>query len=241
MLISFNVNTPGAFSYDDKKSSHFNKNKMKLENLPVNNFKVNKNNTQYLYYHKKLEGLSDAFGSDKKSSNTQPDIGEPDCEKITYTYSFTVREDVENYKERWSSSEKDPQPTKPSNEGSKIGYSKTFNYIGKVQEFTVPDDVNKVFIEVWGARGGHSDTNKGGEGGYSYGYFDTTKTKKLYVYVGGKGGNRARSFIGGGWNGGGQDTGRSKKDGGGGGSGYINSVSNRKTMNSSIGSGKSGG
>ena len=156
--MSFNVNTPGAFSYDDKKSSHFNKNKMKLENLPVNNFKVNKNNTQYLYYHKKLEGLSDAFGSDKKSSNTQPDIGEPDCEKITYTYSFTVREDVENYKEKGSSLEKDPQPTKPSNEGSKIGYSRTFNYIGNVQEFTVPYDVNEVFIEVWGARGGHSDT-----------------------------------------------------------------------------------
>ena len=232
MLMSFNVNTPGAFSYDDKKSSHFDKNKMKLENLPVNNFKVNKNNTQYLYYHKKLEGLSDAFGSDKKSSNTQPDIGEPDCEEITYTYSFIVREDVEKYKGRGSSSEKDPQPTKPTitptkpaKEGSKIGYSRTFNYTGKVQAFTVPDDVSEVFIEAWGARGGHSDTNKGGEGGYSYGYFDTTRTKKLYVYVGGKGGNKAKGLKGGGWNGGGQAAGGSNnRDGAGGGASDVRTI-----------------
>ena len=89
----------------------------------------------------------------------------------------------------------------------------------------MPDDVNKVFIEVWGARGGHSDTNKGGEGGYSYGYFDTTKTKKLYVYVGGKGGNRARSFTGGGWNGGGQAAGGSKnRDGDGGGASDVRTI-----------------
>ena len=80
-----------------------------------------------------------------------------------------------------------------------------FFYTGDVQFYTVPFTGNYK-LEVWGAQGG-SVTYTGGSGGYSYGYKKLTSGTRLYVYVGGQGGNE-NSSTGtpgiGGYNGGGQ-------------------------------------
>jgi hypothetical protein len=101
-----------------------------------------------------------------------------------------------------------------------------FNYTGSYQEFVVPDRVRKVKIEVWGAQGGGT---KGGLGGKSLGILDNLKGgDKLYVYVGGKGGEAGstsncgygRASVGG-WNGGGTGSGGNVGGGGGGGATEI--------------------
>ena len=80
-----------------------------------------------------------------------------------------------------------------------------FTYTGEVQSFIAPcEGVYK--LEVWGAQGGtNSVANaKGGNGGYSSGYYTLSKKQDIYVYVGGQGkqASGTGSFYGG-WNGGG--------------------------------------
>lgn len=58
----------------------------------------------------------------------------------------------------------------------------TFNYIGAVQQFTVPDTAYYRF-EVWGAQGG-SKNNNGAKGGYSKGRMYLIKGQTIYIYVG---------------------------------------------------------
>lgn len=58
----------------------------------------------------------------------------------------------------------------------------TFNYIGDVQQFTVPDTAYYRF-EVWGAQGG-SKNNNGAKGGYSKGRMYLIKGQTIYIYVG---------------------------------------------------------
>lgn len=62
-------------------------------------------------------------------------------------------------------------------------------------------------LQVWGAQGGYrSSSTYGGKGGYSIGTVSLTKGTKLYVYVGGKGGNTSSytsGVVAGGYNGGG--------------------------------------
>ena len=90
--------------------------------------------------------------------------------------------------------------------------SKTFGFTGSSQSWVVPDCVEKVTIEVWGAQGGGSNGGEdGGKGGYSKGILAVTPGETLYIYSGGKGKNQSS----GGWNGGGHGA----KYGGGGGGG----------------------
>jgi len=58
-----------------------------------------------------------------------------------------------------------------------------FDYTGAVQTFTVPV-TGEYTLEVWGAQGGHSGHNIGGNGGYSKGTIQLTAGQTLSVYVG---------------------------------------------------------
>jgi hypothetical protein len=93
----------------------------------------------------------------------------------------------------------------------------TFNFTGNVQTFAVPNCVDEVVIEVWGAEGGPSESKVGGQGGYSKGTLTDTGGKTLYIYVGGKGGTAPNGTKG--WNGGGIGTTTEAQRGGGGGGG----------------------
>lgn len=106
----------------------------------------------------------------------------------------------------------------------------TFNYTGDVQVFNIPKGVTRVKLECWGAKGGGSMRNgsvnsDGGYGGYTYGEFIINESlNKLYVYVGGAGGNARYSTAPGGWNGGGSGTYDGRDDEGGGGGGGASDV-----------------
>lgn len=223
--MSFNLNILGAFPYDSQTSNYFDKYSMKSENLPTNGFKINKDNTKYLYYHKKLFDFSEAFSSNGKSNNYG--IGEPNCPEVSYTYSFTVTEEVTKNNEEGNTSVDHINDSQLVVGDNGIA-SEIYNYKGSPQTFVIPDGVTEIFIEAWGARGGHSSTDKGGEGGYSYGYLNTSdknlkaigvKNRTLYIYVGGKGGDTVKGGTGGGWNGGGPASGGSRNNDGAGGGG----------------------
>ena len=91
------------------------------------------------------------------------------------------------------------------------GVTKTFNYTGDVQEYTVPRD-GYYYIEMAGAQGGSLvSTNAqygksiGGNGAKTSGYIYLVANDKLYFYVGGQGGtSTSNAYIDGGYNGGGK-------------------------------------
>lgn len=100
----------------------------------------------------------------------------------------------------------------------------TFNYAGRQQEYTVP--YNGLYqIEVWGAEGGGSRTSgnsssgPGGLGGYVKGTVKLKKGTKLYIHVGGQGGNNTNGVAYGGYNGGGSGYASSQSEPGNGGGG----------------------
>ena len=85
-----------------------------------------------------------------------------------------------------------------------------FNYNGSTRSLlNVGTGVNKVNIQVWGAQGGTTTTSSatgyGGKGAYTYGEYNTSSVKTLYVVVGGQGegGQSKGSYYKGGFNGGG--------------------------------------
>ena len=87
----------------------------------------------------------------------------------------------------------------------KTGDILNYAYTGAVQSVTLPKGVYK--LEVWGAQGGSYGTNStGGNGGYSIGIITLTAETVLYIYVGGQGtyNTTPRSFVAGGFNGGGK-------------------------------------
>jgi hypothetical protein len=122
----------------------------------------------------------------------------------------------------------------------------TFSYTGAQQTYVVPDGVNEVEIECWGAEGAdrRSDQDWGlpGKGGYVKGTLAVTPGETLNVYVGGKGGTPSTitgSGGAGGWNGGAAGGGGSSSSGGdaaGGGGGASDvrqggtALSNRKIV-----------
>jgi hypothetical protein len=73
----------------------------------------------------------------------------------------------------------------------------TFNYTGSVQTWVVPNGVNEVNVELFGAQGGANGIGfLGGEGGFAAGSLSVSEGQTLYIYTGGSG-------VNGGWNGGG--------------------------------------
>ena len=112
-----------------------------------------------------------------------------------------------------------------------------FDYTGDEQTFTVP--VSGTYkLETWGAQGGYpafiTESLNGGLGGYSSGLIELSKSTKIYINVGGKGGtgnkNGSESLYGGigGYNGGGNggigNTGYASSNGGGGAT-HISTIS----------------
>ena len=63
--------------------------------------------------------------------------------------------------------------------------TKTFNYTGKPEEYTVPRD-GYYYIEMAGAQGGASDTSLS-LGAKTSGYIELKAGEKLYFYVGKQG------------------------------------------------------
>ena len=106
----------------------------------------------------------------------------------------------------------------------KVDKTYTFGYTGNEQTF-IPEKSGTYLLEVWGAAGGGGNSSTGG---YSKGYIQLNKDEKIYVVVGGNGGNITEGIsISGGYNGGGSGSGTSHKDGtiikgsGGGGATHI--------------------
>jgi hypothetical protein len=109
--------------------------------------------------------------------------------------------------------------------------SETFSYTGSEQTWTVPNGVDNVDIECWGAGGGHSGNFDGGVGGYAKSTnISVTPGETLYIYVGGRGNNGDYNYSGdgqGGWNGGGDsDPDASDIGGGGGGASDVRQAGN---------------
>jgi hypothetical protein len=95
--------------------------------------------------------------------------------------------------------------------------AQTFAATGDVQQFTVPANVDKIFIDALGAQGAIGATGVGGKGGRTQGAFNVTPGEVLYLYVGEKGGQYLPSSMNlGGWNGGGNGSGAGVGGGGGG-------------------------
>jgi hypothetical protein len=80
----------------------------------------------------------------------------------------------------------------------------TFNYTGNIQTFTVPQGINSIIVEAYGAQGGSNSngTSIGGKGGYSIATIPVTSGETLNIYVGGQG-TSVTSSPSGGYNGGG--------------------------------------
>src|SRR5574344_1572450 len=98
-------------------------------------------------------------------------------------------------------------------------FSQDFSYTGGQQTFVVPQNVNELTLEVWGAQGGYrSSSTYGGKGGYSRGTIAVAQGDVMYVNVGGSGNTGGTS---GGYNGGGSRYSYS----GGGGATHIATVS----------------
>ena len=98
-----------------------------------------------------------------------------------------------------------------------LSSSEVFNATGAVQEFTVPTNVNKIFVTADGAMGSTGNPAVGGRGGRTQGAISVTPGEKLYVYVGDAGGDALPSSKHeGGWNGGGNGSGAQAGGGGGG-------------------------
>ena len=79
--------------------------------------------------------------------------------------------------------------------------SQTFEYTGGQQTFAVPECVESITIEAWGAQGGNASIGvvTGGKGGYAKGQLAVTTGQTVYVYVGGHPGTgKPGGFNGGG-------------------------------------------
>ena len=106
----------------------------------------------------------------------------------------------------------------------------TFSYTGAIQTFTAPY-AGIYELKVWGAQGGQFIETAGGLGGYATCRTTLTQGETIYIYVGGKGGDRLDAAgAAGGWNGGGKGgSGVSGYSGsaGGGGATHISKVYNQ--------------
>lgn len=103
------------------------------------------------------------------------------------------------------------------------GYEE-FSYMGSPQSFIVPEKINQLTIQSWGAQGGNCLITKekldtGGKGGYVKGNLSVISGEILQIYIGGQG-----EVMAGGWNGGGSAgylDGYELQGGGGGGASDI--------------------
>ena len=103
--------------------------------------------------------------------------------------------------------------------------SKTFEYTGKMQSYTVPNGTTSISIDMYGASGGWNDYSGvkydkyvPGNGGRVQAQLSVYPGQVLYIYVGGKGEDASSGKGGkGGFNGGGDGNTSTTYSGGGGG------------------------
>ncbi len=99
--------------------------------------------------------------------------------------------------------------------------SMLFEYTGNPVAVNIPSCVTTVYFEVWGAAGGHYQSeNYAGKGGYARAQAPDLAEQVLWVYVGGEGGIGGQTAVGG-WNGGGGHTGGNSYTVGGGGASDV--------------------
>ncbi len=65
--------------------------------------------------------------------------------------------------------------------------TRTFDYSGSIETWTVPEGVDSITIEAWGAQGGNADNFSGGKGAYLRGFFYVSPGDVFKVLVGQKG------------------------------------------------------
>ena len=209
LLLSNNVNTPGAYSLNNRESNVFNetvivevededgtvsKVEQQVSNLPQKDFSVDLNDGHYLKYSRNLTNFFEGTVGSGTGGN---EIVNPDCEAIEIDYNTA--------------------------DGT-AGITLEYNYTGHYETFTVPDGVDKIYIELWGGAGGDVGVRKdrygnpveslGGEGGYMKGTLNVKPGEKYYIFVGQKGVNEGEGYWTMAWNGGGM---QDNEDGGGGG------------------------
>ena len=96
-----------------------------------------------------------------------------------------------------------------------------FNFTGEQQSFVVPNGVNSIHIQAWGAQGANATgqtTGLGGFGGFAEGDLAVTPGQILEIFVGGRGTAEDGNMLGGGgFNGGGDARGTPSFPRGGGG------------------------
>ena len=250
LLLSNNVNTSGAFPYENRESNDFSSlissshNEDKY-NLPQKDFTIDLENAKQLKFHTNIDNLHEAIKKDHIDKN---DIGAPDCAETTET--VLLIDDTGNSSEPDSIPYVDKYNNDPTTQWKEDSTTvKKYRAI----PFKIPDYVTEVYIALWGAQGGgHDCAGKGdgltegmlgGGGGNTYGFLDTTdenlekigvKDRTIYFYIGGRGKNVAgNTGGGGGWNGGGgaaTGTKSSVKEGAGGGATDVRTSANLSNL-----------
>lgn len=229
ILLSNNTDIAGAYPLNSRESNHFESTKIvrytdengevieveqKVPNLPESNFMVSADDSNPLNYHKNILNMHPAFASVEADINNLTNYKCPPLNNFTYEIEIDKDGDEdEAYK------------------------CEEYDFTGQYQTFTVPDGVEEIYVELYGASGGNSKKNitKGGAGGLIAGNLDVKPGEKYYIYVGEKGvdGNSPYKSTPA-WNGGGvvptaENKNRAINGGGGGATDIRTSPSNSPT------------
>ena len=240
LLLSNNVNTSGAFPYENRESNDFSSlissshNEDKY-NLPQKDFTIDLENAKQLKFHTNIDNLHDAFNSD--DGNGEIPIAQPDCEATTYDIQIEVvsTEEIPTVYEKGDSIPKGKKVGDVIKPNDLIAYV----YTGDKQNLVIPKAVTSIQADLYGGQGGFAGANgSGGNGGYTYGILNTTDeflknklkvhNRTLYLWVGG-GGLKGSDKPGGWPDGGTAISGGEEADGSGGGSSSITTSSTKPT------------
>ena len=242
LLLSNNVNTSGAFPYENRESNDFSSlissshNEDKY-NLPQKDFTIDLENAKQLKFHTNIDNLHDAFNSD--DGNGEIPIAQPDCEATTYDIQIEVvsTEEIPTVYEKGDSIPKGKKVGDVIKPNDVIAYVYTDKK--QKQDLVIPKAVTSIRAELHGGQGGFAGANgSGGKGGYTYGILNTTDeflknklkvhNRTLYLWVGG-GGLKGSDKPGGWPDGGTAISGGEEVDGSGGGSSSITTSSTKPT------------
>ena len=239
LLLSNNINTSGAYPYENRESNDFStlinsSHKEDKYNLPQKDFTIDLENAKQLKFHANIDNLHDAFTSNTGSGDIP--IAQPDCEASTYDIQIKVEsiEEIPTVYEKGDSIPKGKKVGDVIKPNDVIAYG----YKGDKQNLVIPKAVTSIRADLYGGQGGFANKNgNGGYGGYTYGTLNTTDeflknklkvhNRTLYLWVGGggiKGGDKP-----GGWPDGGTAVSGENEDGSGGGSSSITTSSTKPT------------
>lgn len=240
LLLSNNINTSGAFPYENRESNDFStlinsSHKEDKYNLPQKDFTIDLENAKQLKFHANIDNLHDAFTSNTGSGDIP--IAQPDCEASTYDIQIEVvsTEEIPTVYEKGDSIPKGKKVGDVIQPNDVIAYG----FKGEKQNLVIPKAVTSIRADLYGGQGGFAGANgSGGNGGYTYGILNTTdeflknklkiNNRTLYLWVGG-GGLKGSDKPGGWPDGGTAISGGEEADGSGGGSSSITTSSTKPT------------